>query len=117
MTFDPEPDGSAPAAVAAALERARVLQPGCDSDLGYAVWGLSFASGDVLALRRYPPSARSAGYTCVWHRSREGSWTFYADVGDGRGCHRHFGSCIDRLVVAPIRVEWTGPFRFLITID
>jgi hypothetical protein len=117
MTFEAERDGSGPAAVAAALERARDVEPGCESDLGYAVWGLSFGSGDVLALRRFPPNARSAGYTCVWHRGPDGLWTFYADVGDGRGCHRHFGSCVERLVVAPIRVEWITPFRFLVTID
>jgi hypothetical protein len=116
-TFDSERDDSAPSAIAAALERARDLHSESEIDLGYAVWGLSFASGAVLALRRYPPSPRSTGYTCVWHRRPDGLWTFYADVGDGGGCHRHFGSCVDRLVVAPIRVEWTAPFRFLVTID
>ena len=117
MTFDSRPNSRAPADVAAALERARYEHRGNVDDVGYGVWGLSFASGDVLAFRRFPPTAHTPGYTCVWHRSPDGLWTFYADVGEGRGCHRHFGPCVDQLIVTPIRVEWTGPFRVMVTID
>jgi hypothetical protein len=117
MTVEPESARRTPADVAAAMERAESTVPPKGGDVGYAVWGLSFESGHLLALRRYPPRGTVPGYTCVWHRDPDGVWTFYADVGAGRGCHRYFGLAVERLVVAPIRVEWTDPLRLLVTID
>jgi hypothetical protein len=84
---------------------------------GYAVIGLPFASGHILALRRFPASSVGPGYTSVWHRDPEGHWTFYQDVTPEQGCFRYFGSALDNTVMSPIRVEWTGPRSFSIRID
>lgn len=84
---------------------------------GYAVLGLTFAGGDVLALRRFPATSAGRPYTSVWHRSAEGKWTFYADVPKDEGCDRYWGPLVDRQVVAPIRLEWTTPHRLLVSVD
>jgi hypothetical protein len=109
ITVEPEGARRTPADVVAALERAESAVPTTVGDVGYAVWGLFFESGHLLALRRYPPRGTVAGHTCVWHRDPDGVWTFYADVGAGRGCHRYFGVAIDRLVSRPF--EWNGRIR------
>lgn len=87
-----------------------------DRYTGYAVLGVAFTSGDVLALRRFPVTSRGPAYTSVWHRSPEGRWTFFTDVAD-QGCARYFGPALDEVVVAPIRIEWTGPRSVSIAID
>ena len=50
---------------------------------GYAIIGLPFQSGHVLALRRFPTSSIGPGYTAVWHRNPSGRWTFYSTCGAG----------------------------------
>ena len=69
-----------------------------DRFAGYAVIGLPFRSGHVLAMRRFPASSIGLGYTSVWHRSPEGKWTFYSSVRPEDGCSRYFGSEIERNV-------------------
>jgi hypothetical protein len=104
-----------PADLAAILERAAVLPPGPgDRFTGYAILGVPFRSGDVLALRRFPVASTGPGYTSVWHRDPQGAWTFYSDAGcdqDGRdhGCGRYFGRAVREFIGTPIRIEWTGP--------
>jgi hypothetical protein len=95
------------------------LLPAGDGDRfgGYAVIGLPFRSGHVLALRRFPASSVGPGYTSVWHRDPQGVWTFYSTVDPGLGCSRYFGAEITRNVVAPIGIEWTGPTQFQVNID
>jgi hypothetical protein len=106
-----------PAEVAAALERGGPVPSGPgDRYTGYAVLGVAFTSGDVLALRRFPVSSRGPAYTAVWHCDATGRWTFYTDVAD-QGCARYFGPALDEVVVAPIRIEWTGPRSVSIAID
>lgn len=98
-----------PAEVAARMERGVPLPDGPgERYAGYGVLGVSFRSGDVLALRRFPVTSNCCGYTSVWHRSRDGHWTFYSDVVAEKGCQRHFGPAVSQTVVAPIRIEWTG---------
>ncbi|MGE0041935.1 MAG: hypothetical protein AB7H88_12430 [Vicinamibacterales bacterium] len=107
-----------PAAQAAAAERHAPLPPGAgDRFAGYAVVGVPFESGDVLALRRFPASSDGQGYTSVWHRAPDGRWTFYADVAPTHGCARYFGPALDEVVVAPIRLEWTGDRRLNVAVD
>jgi hypothetical protein len=72
---------------------------------GYAVVALPFASGDLLALRRFP------GYTSVWHCDPSGRWTFYQDAPCGD--REDFNS----IVLAPIEVEWTGPRSLSVRVD
>jgi hypothetical protein len=107
-----------PADVAASLERAGLVPDGPgDRFGGYAVLGVPFLSGDALALRRFPVTSVGPGYTSVWHRSPQGDWTFYSDVGDGLGCARYFGAGIREAVTAPIRIEWLGPRSVSVAID
>lgn len=83
---------------------------------GYAVIGLPFRSGHVLALRRFPASSVGPGYTSIWHRDPRGSWTFYSTVPPDLGCSRYFGGEITRNVVAPIAIEWISASAFRVSI-
>jgi hypothetical protein len=83
---------------------------------GYAVIGLPFRSGHVLAMRRFPASSIGAGYTSVWHRSPQGEWTFYSTIAPEQGCSRYFGGEVHRNVVAPIEIVWTGATQFSVII-
>src|SRR6185503_892179 len=87
-----------------------------DRFAGYAVIGLPFRSGHVLAMRRFPASSIGAGYTSVWHRSPEGKWIFYSTVPPEQGCSRYFGGEIQRNVVTPIDITWTGAVQFRVLI-
>ena len=87
-----------------------------DRFAGYAVIGLPFRSGHVLALRRFPASSVGRGYTSVWHRSPANNWTFYSTVAPELGCARYFGAEIQRNIVAPIDIVWTGPARFRVLV-
>ena len=87
-----------------------------DRFAGYAVIGLPFRSGHVLALRRFPASSVGPGYTSVWHRSPAGDWTFYSTVPPEQGCSRYFGGEIKQNVVGPIDIVWTGPAQFRVLI-
>jgi hypothetical protein len=87
-----------------------------DRFAGYAVIGLPFRSGHVLALRRFPASSVGPGYTSVWHRDPRGIWTFYSTVSPDLGCSRYFGGEITYNVVAPIGIEWVGPTQFSVNI-
>jgi hypothetical protein len=87
-----------------------------DRFAGYAVIGLPFRSGHVLALRRFPASSLGPGYTSVRHRNPAGNWTFYSTVAPEQGCSLYFGSEIQRNVVGPIDIKWTGPAQFCVLI-
>jgi hypothetical protein len=87
-----------------------------DRFAGYTVIGLPFRSGHVLALRRFPWSSVGPGYTSVWHRSPVGNWTFYSTVPPEQGCSRYFGEDIQRNVVGPIDIVWTGAAQFRVLI-
>lgn len=106
-----------PAEVAAALERGgQVIAGEGDRYSGYAVLGVGFRSGDVLALRRFPLTSQGPAYTSVWHRSPAGRWTMFTDVAD-HGCARYFGPALDEVIVGPIRIEWTSPRRVEVAVD
>jgi hypothetical protein len=108
---------SEPADLAAALERGGQVQDGPGNRFtGYGVLGVTFTSGDVLALRRFPISSSGPGYTSVWHCSPSGRWTFYTDVAL-YGSAECFGPALDEIVVAPIRIEWSSPRRMSIAVD
>jgi len=84
---------------------------------GYAVIGLPFRSGHVLALRRFPASSLGSGYTSVWHRDPVGKWTFYSTTAPEQSCSRYFGSQVEENVHAQIRIEWGGPDKFRVIAD
>ena len=90
------------------LERRPELPPGnVERFAGYGVMSLPFASGHVLALRRFPVSSIGPAFTSVWHRSPDGEWTFYADLPPGQCCPRYFGGSKVQAIVAPIHLAWT----------
>lgn len=84
---------------------------------GYAVLGLPFSSGHVLALRRIEASSAGAAYTCVWHRDPEGRWTFHQNVPPEESCPRYFGAAITENTMGPIRIDWTDQRRFCVTVE
>jgi hypothetical protein len=107
-----------PAELAAAVERGQPVPEGSGERFaGYAVLGVSFCSGDVLALRRFPVVSAGCAYTSVWHCDPDGQWTFYTDVAADQGCARYFATALNRVVVAPIRVEWNGPRSLSVAVD
>jgi hypothetical protein len=107
-----------PAAVAAALERACPLPEGPGHRYsGFAVLGLPFQGGDLLALRRFPSTSRGPGYTSVWHRDPEGRWTFYSDVPADEGCTRYFHHALHQVTLTPIRLEWAAPARLDVAVE
>jgi hypothetical protein len=87
-----------------------------DRFAGYAVIGVPFRSGHILAMRRFPASSVGPGYTSVWHRDPRGVWTFYSTIDPDLGCSRYFGREIMHNVVAPIGIEWTGPEQFTVNV-
>ena len=84
---------------------------------GYAVVGVPFHSGHILAMRRFPISSVGPGYTSVWHRDPAGRWVIYQDQGPRYTCPRAFGPGIDDAPTAPIAVEWTDSHRFAVDIE
>ena len=106
----PGPSRRTPAAIAAALERGIRLPEGPgDRYAGYAVLDVRLASGEILALRRFPVTSVGTGYTSVWHRDANREWTLFSDVPKPHGCSRYFADMFTRSVVAPIRIDWRGP--------
>jgi hypothetical protein len=83
---------------------------------GYGVMGLTFGSGHILALRRFPASSVGPGYRSVWHRDPDGRWTFFQDVAPAQGCSRYFGSAVANVSVATIDIDWVGPMQFSVTV-
>lgn len=84
---------------------------------GYAVIGLPFRSGHVLALRRFPASSLGSGYTSIWHCDPLGNWTFYSTTAPEQSCSRYFGSQVEENVQAQIRIEWGGSDKFRVIAD
>jgi hypothetical protein len=100
------------------IEASAALTDGGDERFfGYAVIGLPFNSGHILALRRFPASSIGPAYTSVWHRDPEGRWTFYQDAPPELSCSRYFGNEIDETVERPIELKWDGPGNFTVRID
>lgn len=76
---------------------------------GWGVFGLTFASGHILALRRFPASSIGPAYTSVWHRDERERWTMYTTVEPMLACPRFYGSAVSEAIVTPIDLTWTGP--------
>lgn len=101
-----------PATTAAALERWATLPEGDEERyVGYGVMAAPFASGELLAMRRFTLSSVGKGYTSVWHRAPAGDWTLYADAPPLLSCSRYLGSAIALTVETSIRLSWPGPRR------
>jgi hypothetical protein len=69
--------------------------------------GLSFASGDYLALRNMTAASFGSGYRALWHRDPMGAWTVYSTADPEHSCERYIGAaCGHPSVRADITVEW-----------
>ena len=100
------------------LERGAKLPRGNEERFsGYGVLGVPFASGDLLAMRRFPASSLGESYTSVWHRDPQGRWTIYTSVAPQLACPRYFGSAIDEAAVREIEVTWTSPRDFTLSME
>lgn len=98
-------------------EAAPTLPPGRDERFnGYGVMGLPFASGHVLALRRFPATSVGPGYTSVWHRNPQGEWVFYATTAPQLGCTRYFGRDALASIQTEVRITWLTPARFRVLV-
>lgn len=83
---------------------------------GYGVMGVTFRSGHVLGMRRFPGSSIGSGYTSVWHRAPSGGWTFQ-DVSPEQACPRYFGPSLRRALLRPVHVYWTTESAFVVEVD
>lgn len=107
-----------PRELAQKLEKNITLPEGLEERFnGFGVMGLPFSSGHVLALRRFMVSSVGNGYTSVWHRGPEKSWTFYADVDPWHSCTRYFGQQAVQAFVTPITINWLDDVSFEVAIE
>jgi hypothetical protein len=98
-----------PRIVADRLEHRRSLPRGhAERFTGYGALGVPFASGHLLAFRRFASSSIGPPYTSVWHRDPLGRWTFFVDVEPARACPRYFGPALHAVRSASIDIEWSG---------
>lgn len=73
--------------------------------------GLTFASGNVLALRRWEESSIGPAYTSVWHRDESGRWEFWSTEVPESSCNRYAGASIEKSRRTPIEVTWLADER------
>jgi hypothetical protein len=71
--------------------------------------GLPFASGHVLAMRRFPASSIGPAYTSIWHRDPTGRWAFWQNQAAELACPRYFSAAIAEARNVEIDLEWTEP--------
>jgi hypothetical protein len=99
------------------IEATAVLPAGSEERFnGYAIMGLPFTSGHVLALRRFPASSIGPGYTSVWHRDPTGQWTFYSDVEPHFSCSRFFADAQSTAERGAIRLKWANAWELTIEV-
>ena len=104
------------AALAHEAESASLPSGNAERFAGYGVMGLPFASGHVLAMRRFPASSVGPGYTSVWHRTPSGDWTFWQDQAPEQGCARYFSAAVSTVTRTEIVIEWPRADQLRITI-
>lgn len=75
---------------------------------GYGVMGLPFASGHVLAMRRFPASSVGPAYTSIWHRDPAGRWAFWQDQADHQACTRYFSAAAAETRRVAVELAWTA---------
>lgn len=89
---------------------------GAERFAGYALMGIPFSTGHVLAYRRFTASSVGPGYHAVWLRRPDGRWTIHADVPPESSCARYFGAALSETVHGPVTGNWTGPQSLTITV-
>lgn len=104
--------------LAAVAEAHDDLLPGASERFaGYALMSLPFRSGHVLGLRRFPVTSLGPGYTSVWLRRPDETWTIWTTIDASLSCPRYFGSALESTSVHSIWVGWTDDESFTVLID
>lgn len=107
-----------PRTVAQEIERSPPLLPGSEECFrGYAIMGVGYASGHVLALRRFPQTSIGPGYTSIWHHAPDRGWTIYTDVDQALSCPRYFSRAAASTVTTDIAITWTGPHTLVASME
>lgn len=103
---------------ARAIESEHASLPRGDEErfAGWGVMGMPFASGHILAFRRFSASSIGPGYFAVWHRDPTGLWQMWQTVQPDLACPRYFSAALDRSHVRDIEVGWDGPREVTIRI-
>jgi hypothetical protein len=106
-----------PRQAAARLEaRRRIAGGATDRFAGYALPGLAFESGHIVAFRRATASSIGPPFTSIWIRSPDGEWTAHANVDRARSCARYFSSTVPLDVRNDdIELKWNGARELAIT--
>ncbi len=105
-----------PRELALEAEHARLPEGREERFVGWGVMGLTFSSGDVLAMRHFPASSIGPGYSSVWHRDASGAWTIWADRPPQESCARYFGNALARSETTPVEIAWEGPRRLRVRV-
>jgi hypothetical protein len=106
----------APAALATAAENAGLPSGTGERFAGYGVMGLPFASGHVLAMRRFPASSVGPAYTSVWHREPSGRWVFWQNQADDQSCPRYFSAAVAETRRVDIELGWPADHQLRIVV-
>lgn len=107
-----------PQGVAESTERLARLPVGNDERfVGYGVIGLTWSSGHVLGLRRWPVSSVGPAYTSIWHRTPSGVWRLYSDVEEMQSCSRYISAVVGESITCPIRLTWVDPWHLLVVAE
>jgi hypothetical protein len=83
---------------------------------GYAVMGVPFSSGYVLAFRHFPASSVGPGYISVWIRDPAGVWTIHSTTEPGTSCPRYFGSALGSASTGGISIRWRDGYSFSVEV-
>lgn len=83
---------------------------------GWGVMALPFASGHVLAFRRWSASSIGPAYSSVWHRDPAGRWQMWQNIAARNSCPRYFSAALEYTHVTDIEHRWEGPARLAIRI-
>jgi hypothetical protein len=106
-----------PQQLVARMEARRGIEPGmADRFAGYALAGLGFESGHIIALRRVSASTIGPPFSSVWLRSPDGEWTVHTNVDPGRSCPRYFGAAKLDVRSDDIDIRWTSARELSISV-
>jgi len=99
------------------MEHNCALPPGPEERFGgYAVMGVPFSSGYVLAFRHFPVSSVGPGYISVWIRDPAGVWTIHSTTDPGTSCPRYFGSAIGSASTRRVSIRWRDGYSFSVEV-
>lgn len=93
-------------------QRTGLSSDGAELFSGYGVMAVPFASGHLLAMRRFPFTSVGPDYTSVWHLDPAKGWLFYANRPPMQSCSRVFGSGLEESHIADIELEWPESHTF-----